>query len=105
MALIQINVDDDVKKRADQAFARSGLTTPYAMRILVNQVANTGVTPFDGMFAGSGYQVFSERLHRDMLAAEAQEYGLLPDDSLPDPTEVPDDVLGALGIAPDEVGQ
>lgn len=105
MALIQINVDDDVKKRADQAFARSGLTTPYAMRILVNQVANTGITPFDGMFAGPGYQAFSERLHRDMLVAEAQEYGLLPDDSLADPTEVPSGVLDALGIAADEVGQ
>ena len=31
MALIQINVPDDVKARADAAFARNGITTPAAM--------------------------------------------------------------------------
>ena len=28
MALIQVNVPDDVKARADAAFARNGITTP-----------------------------------------------------------------------------
>ena len=31
MALIQINVPDDVKARADAAFARNGITTPAAV--------------------------------------------------------------------------
>ena len=36
MALIQLNVPDDMKARADATFARSGLTTPYAMCIMVS---------------------------------------------------------------------
>ena len=40
MALIQINVPDDVKQRADAAFARNGITTPSAMKMMVTQVAN-----------------------------------------------------------------
>ncbi len=65
MALIQLNVPDDVKERADAAFARSGLTTPYAMRIMVNQVAETGRTPFDGLFVARGPPVFRRRPPRD----------------------------------------
>lgn len=38
MALIQINVPDDVKVRADAAFARNGITTPGAMKMMVTQV-------------------------------------------------------------------
>ena len=33
MALIQVNVPDDVKARADAAFARNGITTPAAMKL------------------------------------------------------------------------
>ena len=66
MALIQLNVPDDVKERADAAFARSGLTTPYAMRIMVNQVAETGRTPFDGLFSSpAGRQYSGRRPPRD----------------------------------------
>lgn len=43
MALIQINVPDDVKQRADAAFARNGITTPSAMKMMVAQVANEGL--------------------------------------------------------------
>ena len=39
MALIQINVPDDVKARADAAFARNGITTPAAMKMMVTQAA------------------------------------------------------------------
>ena len=51
MALIQINVPDDVKARADAAFARNGITTPAAMKMMVTQVANENRTPFDGVFS------------------------------------------------------
>lgn len=105
MSLVQVNVPDDVKKRADDAFAKSGLTTAYAMRILITQVANTGRTPFDGLFMTPAAEAFSENLRRDMVYAEAQELGLIPDDSPEDPTIVPPDVLVNLGIKPSEVGQ
>lgn len=105
MALIQLNVPDDVKERADAAFARSGLTTPYAMRIMVNQVAETGRTPFDGLFSSPAGRQYSDDVRLAMLRAEAQEYGLLEDDAADDPLEIPADILAEMGISPEEVGQ
>lgn len=105
MALIQLNVPDEVKKRADAAFARSGLTTPYAMRIMVNQIAETGRTPFDGLFTAPAGRQYSDEVRLAMLRAEAQEYGLIPDDAAGDPLEIPADILAEMGIAPEEVGQ
>ena len=105
MALIQLNVPDDVKERADAAFARSGLTTPYAMRIMVNQVAETGRTPFDGLFSSTAGRQYSDDVRLAMLRAEAQEYGLLEDDAADDPLEIPADILAEMGISPEEVGQ
>lgn len=105
MALIQLNVPDDVKERADAAFARSGLTTPYAMRIMVNQVAETGRTPFDGLFSSPSGRQYSDDVRLAMLRAEAQEYGLLEDDAADDPLDIPADILAEMGISPEEVGQ
>ena len=105
MALIQLNVPDDVKERADAAFARSGLTTPYAMRIMGNQVAETGRTPFDGLFSSPAGRQYSDDVRLAMLRAEAQEYGLLEDDAADDPLEIPADILAEMGISPEEVGQ
>ena len=76
MALIQLNVPDEVKDRADRAFARSGLTTPYAMRIMVNQVAQTGRTPFDGLFSSpSGYAAAFSRWSIQIAASGVSIYG------------------------------
>lgn len=105
MALIQLNVPDDVKERADAAFARSGLTTPYAMRIMVNQVAETGRTPFDGLFSSPAGRQYSDDVRLAMLRAEAQEYGLIEDDAGSNPLEIPADILAEMGISPEEVGQ
>lgn len=102
MALLQTTVDDDVKARADKVFARSGLTTAMAVRVMVTQVANTGVSPFDGLFMGQGGQRYSDEVRLAMLREEAKEYGLIPDDSF-DATTMPDDVLDMLGVAADEV--
>ena len=102
MSLIQTTVDDDVKARADKVFARSGLTTAMAVRVMVTQVANTGVSPFDGLFMGQGGQNYSDEVRLAMLREEAKEYGLIPDDSF-DATTMPDDVLDMLGVTADEV--
>ena len=87
MALIQINVPDDVKARADAAFARNG-----------------NRTPFDGVFSSPSARELGEDVRRDMLLAEAQEYGLIADDAT-DARTIPDDVLGELGLTAQEVGQ
>lgn len=104
MALIQVNVPDDVKARADAAFARNGITTPAAMKMLVTQVANEGRTPFDGLFSSGATRELCEDVKRDMIYAEAQEYGLIPDDST-DARIIPDHMLDRLGLTAEEAGQ
>lgn len=105
MALLQTTIDDDVKKRADEVFARSGLTSAMAVRVMVTQVANTGVSPFDGLFLGKGGRAYSDEVRRAMVREEAKEYGLIPDDAQDDPARVPDDLLDTWGITAEEVGQ
>lgn len=90
--------------RADAAFARNGITTPMAMKMMVVQVANEGRTPFDGVFTGGSARELAENVRRDMVYAEAQELGLISDDAH-DALQISDEVLHALGVSPDEVGQ
>lgn len=104
MALIQVNVDEDVKRRADDAFARNGITTPMAMRMMITQVANEGRTPFDGVFNGIAATSLAENIRRDMIYAEAQEYGLIPDESY-NGADLSDTALSELGLSAEEVGQ
>lgn len=104
MALIQVVVDDDIKARADAAFGRNGVTTPMAMRMMVTQVANEGRTPFDGIFSGVIASQLAEDVRRDMVFAEAQEYGFIPDDATMG-DQIPASVLDELGLSPEEVGQ
>lgn len=105
MALLQTTIDDDIKKRADTVFARSGLTTAMAVRVMVTQVANTGVSPFDGLFLSSAGQAYSDEVRTAMVREEAKELGLIADDALDDPTEIPNDILEEWGIDAAEVGQ
>ena len=50
------------------------------------------------------FSLYGEDVRRDMLLAEAQEYGLVADDAT-DARTIPDDVLGELGLTAQEVGQ
>lgn len=100
MALIQINVSDEIKAKADEAFSRNGITTPMAMKMMVTQVAADGRTPFDGLFTGGGG--LSERVYRDMVRAEAQELGIIPDDASPY-GGIPQDVLADPGVDASEM--
>ena len=81
-----------------------GITTPAAMKMMVTQVANENRTPFDGVFSSPSARELGEDVRRDMLLAEAQEYGLIADDAT-DARTIPDDVLGELGLTAQEVGQ
>lgn len=102
MALIQINVSDEIKGKADEAFSRNGITTPMAMKMMVTQVATDGRTPFDGLFTGGGG--LSERVYRDMVRAEVQEFGIIPDDASPY-EGIPHDVLVDLGVDGSEIAR
>ena len=102
MAIIQTTVDDDVKRDADAVFARSGLTTAMAVRVMVTQVAREGRSPFDGLFSSGRMSAeLAERAHLDMLRAEAMEYGIVPDESY-DARELPESALEILGLTEDE---
>lgn len=102
MALLQTTIDDDIKARADKVFARSGLTSAMAMRVMVTQVANTGVSPFDGLFSTPAARTYSDEVRIAMLREEAIEAGLLPDDSF-DAGDMPAEVLDLLGVTAEQV--
>ena len=40
MALIQVRIDDETKREADDLFAQLGLDTPTAIRIFIHQSLN-----------------------------------------------------------------
>ncbi|WP_190279646.1 type II toxin-antitoxin system RelB/DinJ family antitoxin [Weissella oryzae] len=48
--LIQIRIEDDVKQRVDSVFRNEGLSSQQAVKMFLTQVANTGHSPFEGMF-------------------------------------------------------
>lgn len=102
MALLQTTIDDDIKARADKVFARSGLTSAMAMRVMVTQVANTGVSPFDGLFSTPAARTYSDEVRIAMLREEAIEAGLLPDGSF-DAGDMPAEVLDLLGVTAEQV--
>ncbi len=102
MALLQTHIDDDIKARADKVFARSGLTSAMAVKVMVTQVANTGISPFDGLFSTPSGQAFSDEVRIAMLREEAIEAGLLPDDSF-DAGTMPNEILDLLDVTEDEV--
>lgn len=103
MSLIQVNVPDDIKQKADAAFARNGITTPAAMKMLITQVAETGKTPLDGVFVGDFDEHLPHNIRRLMLKAEAIEYGLIPDDSKEWTGDFDDETLEILGLTREEV--
>jgi DNA-damage-inducible protein J len=49
--LIQIRIEEDIKKNVDEVLKRDGLSTQQAVKMFLTQVANTGHSPFEGLFA------------------------------------------------------
>ena len=47
MALIQVRIDDETKREADDLFAQLGLDTPTAIRIFIHQSLNNYSLPFE----------------------------------------------------------
>lgn len=48
--LLQLRISEDVKQKCDAVFSEQGVTIQGAIKIMLTQVANTGNSPFDGMF-------------------------------------------------------
>lgn len=46
-----------------------------------------------------------EEVRKAMCREDAKELGLIPDDALGDPTEIPVDILEDWGLSPEEVGR
>ena len=53
LSLVQVKVPADVRAAADAAFARNGLTTNMAMRMMLYQIAKSGKTPLDDVWVSS----------------------------------------------------
>lgn len=102
MATIRITVPQEVKDKADAAFARNGTTTAAALEMMVTQVATTGTTPLDGAFVAECRAGLDEDVLRALVRDTAQELGLIPDDSVPY-EGFPREVLGSLGLTEDDV--
>ena len=70
----------------------------------VGKGSEYGIPVFAGLCSHeSDYKLF-QGVRRDLFRAEAQEYGLLPDDAV-DASIIPNDMLGELGLIAEEVGQ
>lgn len=48
--LLQLRISEDVKNKCDAVFSDQGVTIQGAIKIMLTQVANTGNSPFDGIF-------------------------------------------------------
>ena len=77
------------------------------MRTMVTQVAHENSTPFDGIFNANNTVALAGDVCRDMVYAEAQEYGLISDDAATADRSyaIPEDVLTDLGLTAAEAGQ
>lgn len=57
--LIQVRVPVATKEGADRVFARNGISTSMAMRVLLAEIARTGRSPFDGIWLGKDGREFA----------------------------------------------
>lgn len=99
MESTQPNDPDDAKGPTDRAFARSGALGK------VEGAAEMKASGEAHMEDGGTLYPMDDVVRMAMLRAEAQEYGLLEDDSGENPLEIPEGILAEMGIEPGEVGQ
>lgn len=95
----QPNAPDDAKGPADRESARSGALDKVEGRGDMRAYSGALMEDDDTLYP------MDDVMHMAMLRAEAQEYGLLEDDSGEDPLEIPEGILAEMGIEPEEVGQ
>ena len=95
-------------KKCSAILNRSAILNPSCMQNIsywmVTQVANEDKTPFDGLFFADEARVLADDVRHDMVRAEAQEFGLLPDDAT-DATIIPEGILAELGLTAHDVDQ
>lgn len=95
----QPNAPDDAKGPSDRDSAMSGALGK------VEEMGGMGAYSEELMEDDGTLYPMDDVVRMAMLRAEAQEYGLLEDDSGEDPLEIPEGILAEMGIEPEEVGQ
>lgn len=79
--LVQLNLPADIKNKLDHIFAKYGITTPQALKIIATQIANRGSSPFTTF----QYEQYSEPVSGELKAKlredELKMIGYLPDDA------------------------
>lgn len=89
----------------DRAPVKSDLSVPKTVSVEDRQGAETDKSSASPQSWSLPNRPYSEEVRLAMRQAEAQEYGLIEDDSGDDPLKIPDDILAEMGISPEEVGQ
>lgn len=105
MVLTSLEITSEESAWMDRAPVKSDLSVPKTMSVEDRQGAETdesSASPQSWLLPNRPY---SEEVRLAMRQAEAQEYGLIEDDSGDDPLKIPDDILAEMGISPEEVGQ
>jgi len=64
-ALLQVRIEEELKKQADKLFANLGFDTSTAVRIFLNQAIRRGGIPFDIV---GGYETIDEVSSRGLTA-------------------------------------
>lgn len=105
MVLTSLEITSEESAWMDRAPVKSDLSVPKTVSVEDRQGAETdesSASPQSWLLPNRPY---SEEVRLAMRQAEAQEYGLIEDDSGDDPLKIPDDILAEMGISPEEVGQ
>lgn len=103
MAQASPEIRAEVSARVDEVASECDLSVPKTASSVYCQGAEIDESQTDIPLHCD--HPYSESVRLAMCQAEAQEYGLVDDDSGDDPLRIPDDMLAEMGVSPDEVGQ
>jgi RHH-type rel operon transcriptional repressor/antitoxin RelB len=103
MALVQINISSEMKKKIDLIFEKDGLTTAMGTKMILTQIAEAGVSPFHGALFDSRFNDIPENVRINMLRSEAIEAGLIQEDGYNASDGFSDELLELLGVTAEEI--
>ena len=105
MVITSLEITSEESAWMDRAPVKSDLSVPKTVSVEDRQGAETDKSSASPQSWSLPNRPYSEEVRLAMRQAEAQEYGLIEDDSGDDPLKIPDDILAEMGISPEEVGQ
>lgn len=95
---IKTRTSAEVKEAAAEIYSHWGLSLSDAVNMFLVKSIDVGGLPFEAVRE----KPLPYEVRKAMLIAEAQEFGIIPDDSTTE-SEVPDEVLASLGLTKEEV--